>query len=298
VSHDKKALQVERTVSRSIQFGKVLLTGATGLLGPYLTAAFNDIGRVSTLARSKADFNIDLLDSEAVCNLIADFKPDLVVHAAALTNVDYCEIHPNEAYALNSGTTRVIAAALNSSSRLIYFSTDQVYPGSSGPHREEGCDPVNVYGKSKLEGESEALRHPGTIVLRTNIFGPSLSISRRSLSDFVIESLSEHRQVEFFSDILFSPLHLKSMAQFVVRSVQAGLTGIYNLGSRDGMSKKDFAHAIATHLGLSLNNARTVSFRQHAFLAPRPADMRMNVTRLENILGERMPSLADEIIKL
>jgi dTDP-4-dehydrorhamnose reductase len=233
-----------------------------------------------------------------VLALLADTAPDIVVHGAALTNVDRCEEAPHEAFAANRDAAAHLAAGLPAGARIVYVSTDQVYPDSAGPHREEGIAPVNVYGKSKLAGEEAVLRHPGAVVLRTNFFGASRRPGRASLSDFVINSLTRRQQVTFFSDILFSPLHMTTLAGLIAEMAQSDKTGIFNAGCRGGASKADFALAVARHKGLQTETARIGSSDVMPARAPRPKDMRMDVGRIEAALGRAMPTLEEEIAKL
>lgn len=275
-----------------------LITGATGLLSDYLIEACGRHGAVMTTARSGGDRRCDLTDSGAVRALLSDVAPDIVVHAAGLTDVDRCEREPDEAMAVNRDTGENIAAALPSSARLVFVSTDQVYPDTPGPHAEDAVAPVNVYGQSKLASERAVLRHPGALVLRTNFFGPSRREGRASLSDFVIRSLTARQNATFFSDILFSPLHMETLAALVAEAAERGMTGVFNAGCRNGASKADFALAVARHKRLQTETSRIGSSTVMPDRAKRPRDMRMAVGRIEQALGRPMPTLDQEVAKL
>lgn len=275
-----------------------LITGASGLLSDYLIEACGKSGEVITTARSDGDRRCDLTDANAVRALLADTSPDVVVHAAALTDVDRCEREPDRALAVNRDAAAHLAAALPPGARIVFVSTDQVYPDTPGPHTEEAAGPVNMYGKSKREGERATLGHPGALVLRTNFFGPSRRAGRASLSDFVIRSLGEGRAVTFFSDILFSPLHMATLSALIVEMAERATTGVFNAGCRNGASKADFALAVARHKGLQTRTARIGSSTVMPDRAPRPKDMRMDVGRIERALGRPMPTLEEEVAKL
>ncbi len=275
-----------------------LITGATGLLSDYVIEACSRHGAVTSTARSGGDRCCNLTDSRAVRALLSDVVPDVVVHAAGLTDVDRCEREPDAAMAANRDTGRNIAAALPHSARLVFVSTDQVYPDMPGPHAEQAVAPVNVYGQSKLAGEQAVLQHPGALVLRTNFFGPSRREGRASLSDFVIRSMAARRDATFFSDILFSPLHMETLAELVVEAAERGMSGVFNAGSRNGASKADFALAVARHKRLQTETSRVGSSTVMPDRARRPKDMRMAVGRLEQALGRPMPTLDQEVAKL
>jgi dTDP-4-dehydrorhamnose reductase len=270
-----------------------LVTGANGLLGPYLVDAFGP--HVTTSARRSGDAPCELADAAAVRELVARIKPTVVVHAAAMTAIDLAEAEPQIADDNNRRTTENLAAALPANCKLVYISTDQVYPNVAGPHREGSEAPVNVYGRTKLAGERAAAAHPRALILRTNLFGPSRTPGRTSLSDFVVDSLRTDKPVTLFRDVLFSPLHMTTLASLVREMSDAGLTGTYNLGSREGISKADFAIAIADHLGLSLANARIGLSTEFANRAQRPLDLRLDVARVEKAVGRAMPTCRAEI---
>ena len=277
---------------------EILVTGATGLLGPYLVSAASHLGAVTTSARRGGDWACDLRDPGAVRQLVDRVKPTIAFHAAGLTDVDRCEAHPDEAQAANASATENLVDVLPPSCRLIYISTDQVYPDTPGPHREGTEAPVNAYGRSKLDAERAVSTHPRGLVLRTNFFGPSLTPGRESLSDFVVNGLTERRELTMFTDVHFSPLHMSTLAQLLCESATADLIGTYNLASREGTSKYDFAMRIAAYLGLPTATIRPVRASQKPGRAPRPADLRMACDRLEKALGRVFPTLAREVTLL
>ncbi len=276
----------------------VLVTGATGLLGPYMAEAAAELGAVATTARRGGTHPCDLSDPAAVAGLVAAVRPSIVFSLAGMTDVDACERDPAAARRANRDSVANLAAALPEETVLVHVSTDQVYPDVPGPHGEGNVGPVNAYGRSKLAGERAALDRGNALVLRTNFFGPSRTEGRRSLSDFFVERFRERRPVTLFRDSLFSPLHMSTLAAAAVECATAGVRGVYNLGCRDGMSKHDFALAIARHKGLPTDSAVPGRAADMPGRAPRSADLRLDVGRIERTLGRGMPTLAEEIAKL
>ena len=277
---------------------KILVTGASGLLGPYVVEAAGRLGTVVTTARCTGDIECDLTRPDEVRRLILGVEPDVVIHLAAATDVDACERNSEWAMALNARATALLAANMNANVRIVNVSTDQVYPDTSGPHDETSPAPVNVYGRTKLEGEAPIVARPNGLVVRTNLFGPSCVPGRRSFSDFIVQNLREGNDVTFFEDVFFSPLHVESLASMIVEAVECGLSGVYNLGSREGMSKKDFAFALAKHLKLDTASARIGRSSAVKGRAPRTHDLRLDVSRAEKAFGRTQPTLLDEIRKL
>ena len=275
-----------------------LITGATGLLGPYMVAAARGLGGVATSSLSAGDLRCDLTDPDATASLIERTKPSVVVHAAGWTDVDGCEEDTERAFAINRDSAVNLVRALDADSLLIYISTDQVYPDSRGMHREGDESPVNTYGRSKLEGEQAVLKHPCALVLRTNFFGRSQTPGRQSLSDFVEASLQDETPVSLFEDVCFSPLHLRTFAGIVAETADGRLSGVFNVGSREGTSKADFADMIAHRLKLSTACARRGKSTDIPSRAPRPLDLRLDVSRIETALDRAMPTLLEEVAKL
>ncbi len=240
----------------------------------------------------------DLTDREKTAEVVAAHSPSVTIHAAALTNVDDCENFPDNADLQNRAATANLVAALPKGSRLLFISTDQVYPDEVGLHKEGTEAPVNQYGKSKLEGELEALGHGNAIAVRTNLFGPSLTEGRQSLSDFIIQNLSSAAPTTLFRDVLFSPLHFDTLAACLWKLAMSDYTGVCNLGSREGLTKAEFGLAVAAHKRLSLQNVRIGNSTDQPGRARRPLDLRMDVTRAEEILELQLPSALEEIGKL
>jgi dTDP-4-dehydrorhamnose reductase len=274
---------------------EVLITGGTGLLGPYLKEAATLLGRVLSSGSKSGDLPCDLTNEGQVRELIAKIQPDLVFHCAAMTDVDACQADPDRAQALNAGTAENLAAILPKDVPLIYISTDQVYPDTPGPHRESETQPINVYGATKLKGEHAVLRRGNSLVLRVNFFGASQTSGRSSLSDWLISNLSARKPITLFTDSLFSPLHLETLAQTTVEAALNRLTGVFNLGCRDGVSKCDFGLAVAAHLGLP-SDAATPG--ESMMVATRSKDLRMDVSRIEKALRRPMPTLLQEVARL
>lgn len=277
--------------------GRILVTGGNGLLGPYVCEAFEDCD-VTVASRTSPANACDFTDRGDVEKLVTQSRPDTVLHLAALTNVDLCEAEPEKADLQNRQAVAHIVSALPKTTTLAYISTDQVYSGTGAPFAEAETGPINVYGKSKLVGEEAALSHGRTICFRTNLFGPSRTEGRSSLSDFVVSNLSRGREITVFDDIFFSPLHMRTLSAYLRKALDAELTGVFNLGCREGASKADFAFMIAEHLELSTTAATVAGSDTMPGRAPRPADMRMDVARLEAALGEAMPTLDMEVRKL
>lgn len=281
---------------------RILIAGATGLLGSSLAPAFAAAGH-DVLRQGKshsADIRCDLSDGESTVEMITAARPDVVVNLVALTDVDFCEMHPDAAYRANTFSVQNLCRAIKLARlrpHLIHLSTDMVYDGA-GPHLEEQVTIRNTYALSKLAGELAAAQVDPTI-LRTNFVGRSQAAGRTSLSDWLFKSLSGQIPINVFDDVLFNPVSIETLCSMVVRLANDRPPGLFNLGSRDGFSKGQMAFEFAGRLGLSTRVVSRISIDNMVSLkAPRPKDMRMDCGRLTKMLDVTLPTLAEEIRKI
>ncbi len=283
---------------------KILVTGASGLLGTGLTPRLEVLGDIIPVGRRNPSPNItvygDLSDPLFATQLLDDHRPDIIVHTVALTDVDQCEKNIRAAFETNVQTTRnIVSWALKNApeTRLVYVSTDQVY-GGPGPHGEESINPLNVYGMTKLWGEDVARNLEHSLILRTNFFSLGTEL-RQGFAGWLIESFQQKRSITLFEDVWFNPLYVTDLSNLIVAFIKRNLTGTFNVGaSETGLSKAEFALKLATQLGLDGSNTKTGSVQSADLLAPRPHDMRMLVGKVESAMNIGLPSVEDGLRQL
>ncbi len=276
----------------------ILITGATGFFGPYLIEEFSNSGEeVIGLARSGANFQCDLTDAELTARMVREANPRLIIHAAAMTSVIKCEQKPEVAMRVNAEATRNIVQCLPENCKLIYISTDMIYSGE-GLHREHSSteSPVNMYAMTKYIGELEVSRAKNFLIFRTNIYGHSMVKRSSSLADFMVQGLKSGQPMKLFSNVLFSPLHVRTAARLMANAASQNKMGIYNLGSHMGMSKLTFGLRLANILDLPIKNIQPVLYED--INVRRPLDMRMNVFSFENDFMLDLPMMADDMMNL
>ena len=276
----------------------ILVLGSSGLLGPYLTEEAVKHGHLITSSKSSGDFAADLSCPQEVERLIEVSQPDWVIHAAGYTDVDGCEKDSGRAFLENTCSVTHVASNIGADSSLVYISTDQVYPSRIGPHKEDQADPINTYGRTKLDGEKEALKHSRSLVLRTSFFGQSRTAGRLSLDDFMVSNFKKRKPFLLFSDVFFSPLHMKTLSEFIFLALSEGLLGVFNLGSRKGLSKAEFGVLVAEHSNLDHSAAEFGLSSTVKGRANRPLDLRLNSDKFETALGIKLPDLSKEIRRL
>ncbi len=273
---------------------RILMTGANGQLGRYFQAAFAGqqwfvpAGRHSSSSGSMA---FDLEDEKQTQDAIALASPDIVIHAASLTDVDGCEKDRKAAWRANVLATRNLVGAMAKavpSARLVYLSTDQVYPGP-GPSIEDKALPQTIYAMTKMWAEDAALSFGNALAVRIN-FVAAGTPARIGLADWLVQSLAEKRTVTLFEDVLFNPLYAGDLPALVVALAKSGERRVVNLGcAGEGMSKADFARGLARRLSLPLDSAKSGRLSDGELAAQRPLDTRMDVQRAERILAASLP---------
>ncbi len=279
---------------------KVLILGASGLLGRYVCAELAAAGlRVHAQSRSPhsgCDQVFDPADSEVLRRNLSALRPQAVVNVAALTNVDYCEQHLDEAYRVNTGMVESLAAwvaEFQPDCHVVQISTDQLY-ARTGYQREEDIDLLNVYALTKYAAEMALRGIPNHTVLRTNFFGRSLTKGRESFSDWIYNALVRSTPIRLAVDIEFNPLSLPALARYIAAVVQRPVRGVFNLGSRTSLSKHGFGLQFARALSLSPACLTACTAAELAFQVRRPLDMRMDVSKSTDFLG-LPPDLESEI---
>jgi dTDP-4-dehydrorhamnose reductase len=277
---------------------KVLVTGATGLLGGHLTSFLSDrvechpTGYRLTLEDDRF-FQLDLSDGSAVDAALQGICPDVIIHCAALTNVDGCEAEPDLAYRLNVQATGNIATWCRQQApgkQLIYVSSDQMYQGA-GPHVEADVAPLNRYAQTKLWGETVVREVERHLILRTNFFGYYAG-QETGLVAFFIDAFENGTPITLFEDVLFNPLYVADWPEIIWPLVDGDISGTFNLGAAGkGISKAEFAFQIAKALDLDASLATIGSVDDAPMKARRPNDMRMDVSKIQASLDRPLPTV-------
>lgn len=239
---------------------KILITGANGLVGQTLVRKILSMPGFDLLATSaseckikgvdKAQFRqMDITNQDLVQEVFTSFTPDVVIHCAALTQVDPCEQDPVRCDLVNiEGTRNVARASERAGSKFIFLSTDFVFDGLKGPYSEddEPC-PVSAYGWSKVQGEyiTRSLRIPWAIVRTILVYGVTRSMNRSNLVTWVRDSLSSGKSIQVVDDQFRMPTLVDDLADGILAIIERKVTGIFHLSGPEMISVHDFAMATA-----------------------------------------------------
>lgn len=283
---------------------KILVTGASGLLGLNLSLGMTGTHTIVGVDRSKlarTPFELiqaDLLHAAACSRLLDRVRPEAVIHTAALADVDACEASPQEARRLNADLPGELAAACAKRGiRLVHISTDAVFDGAKdGTYTETDLpNPLSLYARTKLDGERAVMQaNPQAIVARVNFFGWSLS-GKRSLPEYFFNHLSTGKPCDGFTDVWFCPLFVGDLARLLVQMLEAGLTGLYHVVGSEALTKYDFGVRIARQFGFDQSLIRPMSVEQSGLTARRSHNLRLSVHKLSTALGVSIPGVSTGI---
>jgi dTDP-4-dehydrorhamnose reductase len=284
---------------------RLLITGGSGFLGrtiAQMIAANFQVFSADYAPKKMPNFvPLDIRERQQVVDTFRKIRPALVIHTAALVNVDYCEDHAQEAWVTNvEGTENVAIAAKEVRAKLVYISTDSVFDGQKGMYIEEDKpNPVNVYARTKLEGEKRVKQHlTDSLVVRTAFYGwnPGAS-SKPSLAEWVVTTLRQGETCRMFTDVFFSPIFIENFVEAVIQMSQKGLSGMYHVGGSEKYSKYAFGQRIAEVFGLNKELIVPVSIDGAGLRGPRPKDVSLNVSKASGVINTRLLDVREGITR-
>jgi dTDP-4-dehydrorhamnose reductase len=278
---------------------RALVVGASGQVGGALLEVLARRGHavLGTHARvpAPATVALDLTDHAAVAALVAEFRPDWIFCAGALTGVDYCEDHPVEAARLNRDAPCAAAAlAGRLGAGFLLYSTEYVFDGAAGPYAEDDlARPLSVYGRTKREAEQgvrQALAR--SIVVRTTVvYGPERQ--EKNFVYQVVRRLRAGEAVRVPSDQVSSPTFNVDLAAASVELAERELAGIYHVAGPSLLDRHAFALLIARAFGLDPDPITPVPTADLGQRAPRPLRAGLRIERARAVLTTPLRSAVD-----
>ena len=283
---------------------RIFITGGSGLMGSKLAEVASARGEEvwSGYAHNPPPYGrevkFDLLDANGIRDIIERMGPDVIVHSAALTDVDRCEREKDLAYKMNVEGTRVIAeAARCAGSFLVYISTDYVFDGQRGLYREEEeTNPISYYGLSKLQGEQFCLDQ-GCIARTCVIYGSRPASGKVNFALWLLNSLKSGKEVRVVTDQFITPTLNSSLAAMVLEAADRHLSGIYHLSGATRVSRYDFACQLARAFDLDRRLILPSRMSDIGWLARRPKDSSLDTSKASEMLKSR-PLTLDESLQV
>jgi dTDP-4-dehydrorhamnose reductase len=280
---------------------KALVIGAPGQVGRALMRLLPSSGleAVGTYHSRPVPgmLRLDVTDHAAVRSVVLAQRPALIFLSGALTAVDYCESHIDEAWAINvHGPTAVAQAAAEVGAKLVFYSTEYVFDGTAGPYGEDDpISPQGVYARSKAEAEQAILKETDDcLIARTTVvFG--WDPTSKNFAMQVWERLSAGQRVQAPADQISNPTLADFLAIASIVLAQEDVRGIVNVVGRDRVVRSEFARKLAQALGFSPDLVDPIATADLHQPAPRPLDAGMRTDKLEALLGRPAMSLDEAI---
>ena len=257
--------------------------------------AYNTINRRRTsLPQVK---QLDITDRDATLRLVKKIHPNVIVNAAAITNVDYCETHRDEARKVNlDGVSNLAEAASENNTRLVQVSTDYVFDGTVGHYAEDDTPrPLDYYAQTKLDSEKIVSRLSSYGIARPSvIYGwnppetsgtASDSVKPMNFAMFVVDKLKRNETVRAVRDQYSSPTFADNLAEALLRLAKHHSNGIFHTAGRSCLSRYEFAVKLAGLFGYSTRLVEPVFSSEFKQLAVRPKNSCLLVEKAEKALG-------------
>ena len=281
---------------------RVFITGISGLLGLNLALQVRDRFQISgcyythpVMLDDVQTFQLDLTSLSTLEQALLDVGPDIVIHAAGLTNVEECEAKPELAYRLNVEATRNVAKVTNGlQAKLVHISTDHIFDGTTPWKTEDDVPtPLNIYARTKREAEEVVVEEcQDPLIIRTNFFGWGTPL-RVSFSDWILRGLAREDELTMFSDVYFTPILINDLVDILSELIDRGAEGIFHVAGGERLTKHAFALRLAEAFNYPTHTIRAISVEEFPFRAKRPKDMSLSCGKAEAYLGIRMPSVKD-----
>lgn len=274
------------------------------MLGRKLASQRRDDVRVVATARSSPPASqtpfeqLDVTDARQVETLMERIRPDWVVHAAALTDVDRCEVERELARRVNvAGTENVVRACERRGIGLVSLSTDYVFDGVAGPYAEtDPTNPLSYYGLTKREGEKYvlAMKCPAGVVRTIVLFGYAPSV-RENFVTWLVRSLRQGKPVRVVTDQWGTPTLADDLADFLIDFCRKNLSGLFHFAGADLLSRYDMAIKTCGVFGLDERLVTPISTGDLRQVAPRPLRSGLRTDRVRQTFQVHPRSFEDSL---
>ncbi|MBC7873871.1 MAG: SDR family oxidoreductase [Ferruginibacter sp.] len=291
---------------------RILITGANGFLGHYLSAQLLEKGyEIIATGRGESRLPVtgqqnfqylplDFTDPFAVHDVFEKYKPGIVIHAGAMTSVDDCEQEQWQAYVTNvEGTVTMLLNAEEQKSHFIFISTDFVFDGEKGMYMEDdNRNPVNFYGKTKAEAEDAVKEYEyNRAIVRTSLVYGRPVAGKTNILTVVKDKLLKGEAYNVVDDQVRTPTYVEDLAAGIVSIIEKKATGIYHLSGSDVLTPWQMAGKTADYLQVNRSLIKKVTAADFSQPARRPLKTDLVIDKAIRELGYKTVSFAEGLNK-
>jgi dTDP-4-dehydrorhamnose reductase len=290
---------------------KILLTGANGLLGQKTAEVFAretdhelllaDLAERAEEPRKFSYIPLDITNKENVKSVVKEYKPDIIINAAAYTNVDGCETERELSWRVNVDAVKnLIIASRYNSSKIIHISTDYIFDGVKGGYDEDSTpNPLSFYGKSKLAAEN-ALFASGvsSAVIRTMIIYGNGRNVKKNFALWLVDMLGNNREVNIVDDQFGMPTMVDDLGLALVRIVDRERTGVYNVCGSEYLNRFEFALKLTDVFEYDSSLIVPIKTSELQQAAARPMNSSFVLLKAETELGLKTLNVTDGLYML
>jgi dTDP-4-dehydrorhamnose reductase len=289
---------------------RILITGSNGLLGQKLVHLLSSDSNVELIATARGEnrlknegnysyLSMDITSRDAILDIFEKTKPEVVIHTAAMTNVDQCETDKENCWQQNVYAVEyLIAAAKIHNSFLLHLSTDFIFDGLAGPYDEQGIpNPVSFYGWSKLAAEKlvESSDINWAVARTILVYGIAQDMSRSNIILWVKKSLEEGKSIKVVNDQWRTPTLAEDLAEGCILIAKKKVKGVFNVSGKDFLNPFQMAIKTADFFNLDKSLIQEVDGSTFTQTAKRPAKTGFNIDKAMHELGYNPKSFDEGI---
>ena len=284
---------------------RILITGANGLLGQKLVYLLTQQPDIELVATARGDNRLpfsdgytyrsmDITNRQQVLDVIGEVRPNVVIHGAAMTDVDKCEVQKDDCWAQNVHAVEYIIDACRATDAfLLHVSTDFIFDGAAGPYDETAeANPISFYGWSKQAGES-AVRHSGwadaplrwAIARTVLVYGIAHDMSRSNIILWVKKSLEDGKNIKVVTDQWRSPTLAEDLAMGCYLIADKEAEGIFNISGKEVLTPYEMAIKTADYFGLDKSLIAQADASTFTQVARRPPRTGFILDKARTVLG-------------
>lgn len=278
-----------------IETAKVLITGSNGMLGKDIIQILTLTGNYDVFGMNRKHDNNLAEGKSVVCDItnlnelkmiVEEIQPNIIIHCAAMVDVEGCQKNKEYADRLNVESTRQLATFKPESTKFVYISTDSVFDGQDGGYDENTVkNPINYYATTKSLAEEVVQNiNQNSIIIRTNIYGFHKNRGK-SLVEWALSELLERRNISGFNDVYFNPIYTKQLARIVFELLKSNYSGIIHVGADEPVSKHEFLRKLAFKFEVDPELVESSSVDDISFNARRPKNTSLSTRKLQKLLN-------------